>query len=507
MSAAPASSEALTVGDVFLSKYEIRGLIGKGGQAAVYHGYDGYLDREVAIKVMANPPDSKRDHIRRAQLEARVLCKLQHTNIVHIYDAGATDTGLIYIIMELLRGLTLREVLKEHHKLGVLEALLICAQVADGVEVAHGQQVIHRDLKPENIFVLQDNAVKVLDFGIAKFLALSGITTQQDMLQGTMWYISPEHLQGVGVTARSDIYALGSILYEAIAGTPPCLMNLQEITTQSVAWSQISRMPPQLDTLMPAVPEYVGSLIQRMLLKDWTKRQTSMAEVSEALRDACNRLVSESGLAPVVSRDLLHVQPGIPPIVSAVGISAADTVQPATTPNAVEPATQARRSGHDVAPRGVRRWQIVSAAIAVGSVLGVILGLSKGVSKPHAQQPSIGAAQAKVETAQLPSASTAAISAPDLPSVSKVNANSAAALQVAPSISVVTMSEPAASVSEPKVAVSATRPPTPLQNKSTAASGAKTIRLKTTPAVSGKVGSTRLATDGLKPKYSGDDLD
>lgn len=309
-----ANLDSLNIGDTFLTKYEIRGLIGRGGQATVYRSHDTFIDREVAIKIMVDSFDTKREHSRRAQMEARVLCKLHHPNIVHVYDAGATDSGAIYIIMELLKGRTLRDVLRDLRNLTLFETLSIGAQIADGVQLAHHEQVIHRDLKPENVFIVEGNRVKVLDFGIAKFLTLTGITTQRDTLQGTMWYISPEHVQGHGVTVRSDIYALGSILYEAISGTPPCLVGLQEISTQSVAWSQITRVPPQLDELNPSVPGHVARLIQHMLVKEPSERPSSMAEVGEALRTACARLQSESSGRVMAVRELWVEQPALLPV-------------------------------------------------------------------------------------------------------------------------------------------------------------------------------------------------
>jgi len=345
MSAMRANLELLTIGDTFLTKYEIRGLIGRGGQATVFHSYDTFIDRDVAIKIMADAFDSKPEHSRRAQMEARVLCRFHHPNIVRVYDAGSTDSGAIYIIMELLKGRTLRDVFRALRTLTVYEALSIGAQIADGVEVAHQQQVIHRDLKPENIFVVDGNAVKVLDFGIAKFLSLTGITTQRDTLQGTMWYISPEHVQGYGVTARSDVYALGSILYEAICGTPPCLVGLQEITTQSVAWSQISRVPPQLDEIVPGVPSHVGRLIQRMLVKDPNGRPRSMAEVADALRAACKRLEVESGSSAIVLRELWNAEQnksGLKIPVPAY-VKTADTSREQHAPNLIQPTVEVRQ--------------------------------------------------------------------------------------------------------------------------------------------------------------------
>jgi serine/threonine protein kinase len=287
-----ADAGPLAAGDQFL-KYEIRGLLGRGGHASVYEGYDPFLDRCVAIKVMVNPADPGRDLRRRAQLEARVLCRLKHPNIVTVMDAGATD-HFVYIIMEVLEGRTLRDVLLDVRTLTVAETLLLGACVADGVQAAHVDQVIHRDLKPENIFVQADNSVKVLDFGIAKFLGEGAMTTRQDLLHGTMPYMSPEHLQGKAVTPRSDIFALGAILYELLAGTPPCLIGLAERTMNAVALAQIRQIPPPLDKLNPAVPGHVASLIQRMIAKNPVERFASMQEVSDALRAGAARAKNET---------------------------------------------------------------------------------------------------------------------------------------------------------------------------------------------------------------------
>jgi len=372
MSGMPANLESLNVGDVLLSKYEIRGLVGRGGQATVYHSYDTFIDRDVAIKIMSDASDARREHSRRAQMEARVLCRLQHKNIVHVYDAGMLDNGTIYIIMELLKGRTLREVLRDHRRLTVYEALLLGAQIADGVEVAHRQQVIHRDLKPENIFVVDGNVVKVLDFGIAKFLTLTGITTQRDTLQGTMWYISPEHVQGFGVTARSDIYALGSILYEIICGTPPCLIGLQEVSTQAVAWSQISRLPPQLDELMPGeVPSHVGRLIQRMLVKDPKERPATMADVAEALRNACERLNVEARNSTVLIRELWNE-------VAELGSAKGGTL-------VLSPNSNIGRARNPMqATIEVRRRESHVPAASQGDVQGVAVPVESGFIMPQA---------------------------------------------------------------------------------------------------------------------------
>ena len=169
----------LQIGQVFKEKYKILGLLGKGGHAWVYHGHDPFLDRHVAIKVIPRPADSTRDMRNRAQREARMLLKIKSDNVVGIIDAGMTDDEGVFIIVDLLRGRTLREVLHHFGRLALREALQIGVQVAEGIEAAHQCDVIHRDIKPENIFVLEANAVKVIDFGIGKFIGPGALTTQR----------------------------------------------------------------------------------------------------------------------------------------------------------------------------------------------------------------------------------------------------------------------------------------------------------------------------------------
>ncbi|MGE5784620.1 MAG: serine/threonine-protein kinase, partial [Myxococcales bacterium] len=205
-----------------LRKYEIRQLIGQGGYASVYRARDTILKRDVAIKVIHRIGGVTDDMLRRGQAEAVFLNKTRHPGIVEVYDADVTDGGLFYIVMELLVGRSLHDVLHEHRRLAVEEALSLVVQVADAVNAAHQLGAIHRDLKPENIFVLSGNTTKILDFGIAKFVNDVGAkTTAKDALQGSVLYMSPEHVQGIKVGTRTDIYALGIILYRALLGEHP----------------------------------------------------------------------------------------------------------------------------------------------------------------------------------------------------------------------------------------------------------------------------------------------
>ena len=335
----------MDIGDQFL-KFEIRALLGQGGHGWVYHGYDTFLDRHVAIKIIPSPADRGRDLGRRAQLEARMLCKLQHHNVVHVIDAGATAGGAVYIVMELLYGRTLREAIREYRRLSVAEVLSLGAQIADGVQAAHEQHTVHRDLKPENVFIREGNAIKVLDFGIAKFLDVGAATTQRDLLHGTILYMSPEHLQGLRVTVRSDIYALGTTLYEAFTGCPPCLLGMEEPTLESVTFAQINRMPQPLDVLTGTVPRFVARTIHRMLAKAPVDRFATMAEVAQVLRANLQRLAKEEPSAVQTTRRLWRGFHSIPPASGAVRMTDATTdvhpLEPTPTPLADAVALQAR---------------------------------------------------------------------------------------------------------------------------------------------------------------------
>ncbi len=298
--------EPLQQGDEFL-QYRIGSLLGRGGHAFVYAAQHRYMERPVAIKIIAAPGSTNTEIHKRAQLEAQILSQLEHPNVVKIYDAGVTGAGVIYIVMEMLEGWTLRSALKSLHVLTPHETLHVGLQIAAAVQMAHAQHAIHRDLKPENAFVLPGNLIKVLDFGITKLLGTSvSMTTQPNLIRGTPQYMSPEHMQGHAVTVRSDIYALGSVLYELLGGTAPALIGLQELSSYAIGYSQIHRMPPRLDELRPDIPTHLASSIQRMLAKDPEDRPASMREVADELRALQARLAVESPTLAGTLRELWH---------------------------------------------------------------------------------------------------------------------------------------------------------------------------------------------------------
>ncbi|HVW27358.1 MAG TPA: protein kinase [Polyangiaceae bacterium] len=282
----------LRPGDM-VHKYRIEETIGRGGHAHVYRALDTFFEHHVALKVLHRPGGVTKDMLRRGQAEAKLLVRLRHPNIVEVVDASVTDRGHLFIVMELLTGRSFRDVLRQFGKLEVDEALALFAQIADGMEAAHRHGAIHRDLKPENIFVVENNVPKILDFGIAKVVDSAGMSTRKDIVLGTALYMSPEQLQGIPVTPRSDIFALGVMLYEALLGRHPSLVEGSALTLQEVAWRQTTRMPPLLSTLDKSIPRSVARLVNQAITKLPKQRFATMAEFAEVMREHLGKYSKE----------------------------------------------------------------------------------------------------------------------------------------------------------------------------------------------------------------------
>ena len=275
------------IGDNILGDLEVVGLLGVGGHAYVYECVDTYVDAKLAVKVIPNVPGRGKELLKRAHAEAKLLYKLSHPNVVRVTTARQVGEKMVCIVMEKLEGLSLRQFLRLHKRLTVTEALLIVRQIAAGVGAAHKLNVIHRDLKPENVFILPpDNQVKVLDFGIAKFLGQGIDTTNKFRIHGTPLYMSPEHLQSTCVTARSDIYELGTVAFELMTGKIPCLVDLENPNYQQLAYAQIMKVPPPLNRMIRDVGPRTEKWMKRATAKDPAQRFASMSEVIDAIDEA-----------------------------------------------------------------------------------------------------------------------------------------------------------------------------------------------------------------------------
>lgn len=251
-----------------LGSYRILSFLGAGGMGEVYRASDTRLDRSVAVKVLATTALAGPDALRRFEQEARAAAALNHPNILAVYDVGATDE-VRYIVSELLDGETLRQCL-DGRGLPPRKAIDYAIQIARGLAAAHAVGVVHRDLKPENLFVMHDGRIKILDFGLAKLLPVpsnvSDVTrirhdTEPGLLLGTVTYMAPEQVRGQSADARSDLFALGAILYEMVTGRRAFARDTPADTMTAVLFED----PPELAGV--AVPPGLGRIVRHCLEK------------------------------------------------------------------------------------------------------------------------------------------------------------------------------------------------------------------------------------------------
>jgi serine/threonine-protein kinase len=266
--------------------------IGLGGMGEVYLAEHQRIERRAAIKVLAPERTRDADAVRRFFAEARATSLIRHPGIVEVYDCDVHRNGRAYIVMEYLDGENVGSRLERRG--GALvwpAACLIARHVADAIGAAHAQRIIHRDLKPENVFLLspgdrpKPGQVKVLDFGLAKLLTgglVMGAATKAGSLLGSPSYMSPEQCEGESVDDRSDVYSLGCMLFEMIAGRPPFPgRRLRQLLA-----AHRFHAPPALSALAPDVPAWLDGLVARMLSKAPIDRPQSMAETAAALAPA-----------------------------------------------------------------------------------------------------------------------------------------------------------------------------------------------------------------------------
>src|SRR5687767_11560924 len=280
-----------------LGRYVIESEIGRGAMGVVFKATDSVLQRTVAVKTvnMAMEKDHADKYEARFYQEARAAGALNHPNIVTVYDAGKAG-DVVYMAMEYIQGVELRNLLVEGQAMGVPQALSIAAQVAEGLAYAHQQGVVHRDIKPANIMVVADGPVKITDFGIARMRASADLT-QTGVMLGSPKYMSPEQVIGKRADHRSDIFSLGVILYEMLTGAAP--FSGENVT--ALMYQIVNFAPPAPSSINRQVPEMLDFVLAKLLAKPLDDRYQDARELAKDLRE-CERGLSAPGIGGLPGR-------------------------------------------------------------------------------------------------------------------------------------------------------------------------------------------------------------
>ncbi|MFG2048874.1 serine/threonine-protein kinase [Micromonospora sp. NPDC048935] len=364
---------------VLSGRYRLDERVATGGMGDVWRGVDLILGRQVAVKVLLPTLVSDPDFIARFRAEARIMAALRHPGIVQVFDCGAEDLPddagrADYLVMEFVAGEPLSKRIETAGRLDVAETMSIVAQAASALNAAHRGGIVHRDVKPSNLLVLEDGSVVLVDFGVARSLDITSITST-NAVPGTALYMAPEQAAGRPVSGATDIYALGAVTYCCLTGNPPFTGD----NPLQVAVRHLDDEPPELPH---EIPEAVRALVSRALAKDPQDRFSSGAAMAEAARTA--------------------VTGGEPPTAMAAAVPLRDGGPGGRT----EVAAGAAVAGGAPVGRERRRAPLVGAAVAV---LVALVGLGVALATTHktSENPAV----------KLPSTSpTAAPSGPlDLP--------------------------------------------------------------------------------------------
>lgn len=409
----------MTTGDELLSgRYRLGGLIGVGGMSDVYSASDTLLGREVAVKMMRADLARDESFLERFRREAKNAAFLNHPVIVSVFDTGETEgpMGTVpYIVMELVQGETLRDIVRREGPMDPRRAASILADVCDALDFSHRQGIIHRDVKPANIMLTNTGAVKVMDFGIARALGDSTTMTQTAAVIGTAQYLSPEQARGKPADARSDIYSVGCVLFEALTGQPPFTGE----TPLSVAYQHVQDDPPLPSELVKGLSDEEGTALDAVLLtamaKDPAERYDTAADLAEELRRisrgevplaALPHLDDDEPSAPR-TRTAAAVGAGAAGAGAAGGAAAAANRRGDSAPARREAEPVARREREDEKKGGMFAtvaWLAI-AALLLGAV-GVVSynlftgsGQSESVAIPQVEGMSADQAQEMLEDA------------------------------------------------------------------------------------------------------------
>ncbi|MEA2256834.1 MAG: eukaryotic-like serine/threonine-protein kinase [Solirubrobacteraceae bacterium] len=370
---------------ILTNRYELGARLGVGGMSTVVHAFDRRLERDVAVKLLAEHLADDAQFVARFRREALSAARLVHPNIVQVFDFGLDEAShRHYIVMELVRGQSGAEILRDRGVLDLREALSIVAQACRGLEYAHRNGVVHRDVKPGNLLRGEDDVVKLADFGIAKAVSEESGITQVGSVLGTAAYLAPEQAAGERAGPAADLYALGVVTYQLLSGRLP--YEAQSLT--ELALKQQRDMPPRLDELNPDVTPQLAMAVDRALALDPRERPASADELRRSLADGARGVAPAGTSAPRA--------PG--PATSATSVSAPRTAgatsvarapiqarqprapraapaAPVTAPAPAAPARGRSRQRQQRRPRRARRFfgaLLILLLLAAGGAAAVI---------------------------------------------------------------------------------------------------------------------------------------
>ena len=373
-----------------IGKYKIVGKIGQGAMGEVYRAQDSVLNREVAIKIISSELGADDALRKRFQREAQSAARLNHPNIITVYDYGE-EQGKIYMAMELLDGADLKQAIARRAPLSLDDKLSIVDQIAEGLAFAHSHEIVHRDLKPANVHLLGNGQVKIMDFGLAR---LGGSEmTRAGMVMGTPHYMSPEQVRGERAEARSDVFALGCVFYELLTYQKP----FDADSMHSVLFKVMQEDPRPLRETTPEVPAVLAQVVERAMAKDATQRFQNASEFRSALHRAMQAVAAGRGDAALP--ELAPPPPGsAAPRTAARGAESSGAASGARSASAIREGTPAApRSTAPARPAAASTSKLPLVGALIGAIVAVAVGgflfARRGVSAPPPPPPVTRPAQ------------------------------------------------------------------------------------------------------------------